>query len=181
MPITQDRMVQLLTDAEDILNRSIMWKADLRAMIELQATVQAPMGEFLTSLALALEKMDIQPTRAMLIERYHFDRHYDRNKSEAARLERARRDAGVLPKMPRKLRRKLAFTPGIANRNIAVVQEAAQTHFPEEEIDPLKQMGSDEVFGEPTKSNAELAQEQAEKAAHAAAFEAKFGKLFETK
>jgi hypothetical protein len=95
MPITQERMVAILTEAERLFHQLEDLRIDLLERIAAQYLSAQPLKDFLSDLALAIERAKAEPGKAMLIERYHFDRTWKHNERMKQIQQNRRRSQGI--------------------------------------------------------------------------------------
>lgn len=91
MPITQDRMKELITCTRNLANEC----EELRRIIK-QSTMNAKEGSVLSFVALDVSRIPTTDLSHLAVEEYHFRKFSKRNKKEAMRMQWKRREQGVM-------------------------------------------------------------------------------------
>lgn len=91
MPITQDRMKELIETARRAANEC----AELRALIK-QSTMNAPSGSVLDFQSRNAAQIPITDLSALAVEEYHFRKFGKRNEKEARRMAWKRHEKGTM-------------------------------------------------------------------------------------
>jgi hypothetical protein len=95
MPISQERMLNLLTEAENYRDELNWIRERLRGLLAMPHVTFTELNEFRNDVEFALIQQHLPPCSNMAVERYHFKKAERRNNQERMRLSHKRLTARI--------------------------------------------------------------------------------------